>query len=96
MQLIHFSTQAGAGLTLAVVACMFVLFLRETYSTEVVAIGGVAILLASGVWVAAVSTSAGDTGQSGTVDDCGDVHRHGRAGAHGGSGGVYKLCRETS
>jgi len=28
---------------------MFVLFLRETYSTEVVAIGGVAILLASGV-----------------------------------------------
>ena len=49
MQLIHFSTQAGAGLTLAVVACMFVLFLRETYSTEVVAIGGVAILLASGV-----------------------------------------------
>ena len=49
MQLIHFSTQAVAGLTLAVVACMFVLFLRETYSTEVVAIGGVAILLASGV-----------------------------------------------
>ena len=49
MQLIHFSKQAGAGLTLAVVACMFVLFLRETYSTEVVAIGGVAILLASGV-----------------------------------------------
>ena len=49
MQLIHFSTQAGAGLTLAVVASMFVLFLRETYSTEVVAIGGVAILLASGV-----------------------------------------------
>ena len=49
MPLIHFSTQAGAGLTLAVVACMFVLFLRETYSTEVVAIGGVAILLASGV-----------------------------------------------
>ena len=49
MQLIEFSTQTGAGLTLAVVACMFVLFLRESYSTEVVAIGGVAVLLASGV-----------------------------------------------
>ena len=30
-------------------ACMFVLFLRESYSTEVVAIGGVAVLLATGV-----------------------------------------------
>ena len=49
MQLIEFSTQTGAGLTLTVVACMFVLFLRESYSTEVVAIGGVAVLLASGV-----------------------------------------------
>ena len=37
MQLIEFSTQTGAGLTLAVVACMFVLFLRESYATAVVA-----------------------------------------------------------
>ena len=75
MQLIEFSTQTGAGLTLAVVACMFVLFLRESYSTEVVAIGGVAVF--TGQWRAAVPTGAGGTGQSGTLDNCGDVHRHG-------------------
>ena len=49
MQLIEFSTQTGAGLTLTFVAYMFVLLLRESYATEVVAIGGVAVLLASGV-----------------------------------------------
>ena len=40
---------AGAWIALAVVAGMFVLFLRETYPTEVVALGGVAVLLALGV-----------------------------------------------
>jgi len=35
-------------LTLAVVAVMFVLFIRETYPTEVVAIAGAAVLLAAG------------------------------------------------
>ena len=49
MQFIEFSTQTGAGLTLTFVAYMFVLLLRESYATEVVAIGGVAVLLASGV-----------------------------------------------
>lgn len=38
-----------AIISLSVVALMFVLFIRETYPTEVVAIGGVAILLVSGV-----------------------------------------------
>jgi di/tricarboxylate transporter len=36
-------------LTLAVVGAMFVLFIRETYPTEVVAIAGVAVLLAAGL-----------------------------------------------
>ena len=38
-----------AAFALAVVVGMFALFLRETYPTEVVAIGGVAVLLVSGV-----------------------------------------------
>ncbi|MBR2575138.1 MAG: SLC13 family permease [Loktanella sp.] len=47
-----------AWLTLAVVVGMFVLFLRETYPTEVVAMGGVSILLVTGVlpYQAAVDT----------------------------------------
>ncbi len=43
-------TQTGQAIvTLCVVAIMFVLFLRETYPTEVVALAGMSILLASGV-----------------------------------------------
>ncbi|MBQ0751098.1 MAG: SLC13 family permease [Roseovarius sp.] len=43
-------SQTGqALLTLAVVVAMFVLFVREVYPTEVVAIAGVAVLLALGV-----------------------------------------------
>jgi len=43
-------SQTGQGiLTLAVVAAMFALFVREIYPTEVVAIAGVAVLLAMGV-----------------------------------------------
>lgn len=38
-----------AIISLIVVGLMFVLFIRETYPTEVVAIGGVAVLLISGV-----------------------------------------------
>lgn len=38
-----------AIVSLSVIGVMFVLFIRETYPTEVVAIGGVAILLVSGV-----------------------------------------------
>ena len=38
-----------AIISLSVVGLMFVLFIRETYPTEVVAIGGVAVLLVSGV-----------------------------------------------
>lgn len=38
-----------AVLTLAVTALMFAIFISELYSTETVAIGGVAVLLASGV-----------------------------------------------
>ena len=47
-----------AWLTLAVVVGMFVLFLREIYPTEVVAMGGVSILLVTGVlpYPAAVDT----------------------------------------
>ena len=42
------SQMAQAWLTIAVVGGMFVLFLREAYPTEVVALGGVAVLLVAG------------------------------------------------
>ena len=40
---------ADAVLTLAIVLGMFVAFTRETYPTEVVAIAGVALMLATGI-----------------------------------------------
>ncbi len=43
------SGDLAAWLTLAVVAGMFVLFLLERWTTEVVAIGGVALLLVLGL-----------------------------------------------
>ncbi|WP_305971540.1 MULTISPECIES: SLC13 family permease [unclassified Mameliella] len=46
---IELSQTSQAVLTLAVVIGMFVLFVRETYPTEVTAIGGVAVLLVLGV-----------------------------------------------
>ncbi|MBV2358229.1 SLC13 family permease [Thalassococcus sp. CAU 1522] len=48
MGIFELSQTAQAYVTLATVAGMFVLFLRETYPTEVVAMGGVAVLLALG------------------------------------------------
>ncbi len=47
--LLDLSQTGQAVLTLTVVAMMFILFLRETFPTEVVAIAGVALMLASGV-----------------------------------------------
>ena len=49
MRSIEFSAHADAALTLAVVARMFVLFLRESYSTKVVVISDVAVFMATGV-----------------------------------------------
>ncbi|MFY0618007.1 MULTISPECIES: SLC13 family permease [unclassified Shimia] len=49
MDLFAFSQTTQAVLALLTVAGMFVLFLREVYPTEVVAIGGVAVLLFLGV-----------------------------------------------
>nr|WP_092841796.1 SLC13 family permease [Roseovarius lutimaris] len=49
MELLGLSQTGQAFLALAVVAAMFVLFVRETYPTEVVAIAGVAVLLAVGI-----------------------------------------------
>ena len=49
LELFEISQTGQAVLTLSVVAIMFVLFLRETYPTEVVALTGVSLLLASGV-----------------------------------------------
>ncbi|BBU57307.1 sodium:sulfate symporter [Mameliella alba] len=46
---IELSQTSQAVMTLAVVIGMFVLFVRETYPTEVTAIGGVAVLLMLGV-----------------------------------------------
>ncbi|MBY6166923.1 SLC13 family permease [Pseudooceanicola nitratireducens] len=49
MDLLNISPTGEAVLTLMVVGLMFVLFVREIYPTEVVAIGGVAILLFLGL-----------------------------------------------
>ncbi len=49
MDLFSLSQTAQSVLALCVVAGMFVLFMREAYPTEVVAIGGVAVLLVTGV-----------------------------------------------
>ncbi len=49
MQLLELSQTGQAVITLCVVLAMFVLFVREIYPTEVVAISGAAILLALGV-----------------------------------------------
>lgn len=49
MDFIQFSQTGSAIATLAVVLVMFLLFLRESFPTEVVAIAGVSVLLALGV-----------------------------------------------
>jgi di/tricarboxylate transporter len=49
MNFLAFSETGGAFATLLVVAVMFVLFMREAYPAEVVAIGGAATMLALGV-----------------------------------------------
>lgn len=49
VEIFNISQTGQAVLTLTVVAIMFILFLRETYPTEVVALTGVSLLLASGV-----------------------------------------------
>lgn len=49
IELLSLSPLAPALLTLAVVAMMFIMFARESYPTEVVALAGVSILLVSGV-----------------------------------------------
>ena len=49
MQLFQLSQNANAILSLVIVALMFVMFMRERYPAEVVAIGGAAAMLATGV-----------------------------------------------
>ncbi|MFN3209102.1 MAG: SLC13 family permease [Roseovarius sp.] len=49
MQFLEISQGAQPWVALCVVAVMFVLFIRETYPTEVVALSGAAVLLALGV-----------------------------------------------
>ena len=49
VDLIHLSQTGQAIVALMIVVGMFVMFLRETYPTEVVAITGVAIMLALGI-----------------------------------------------
>jgi len=49
MQLFELSETAGAIVALLIVGGMFVLFLRETFPTEVVAIAGVSVMLITGV-----------------------------------------------
>jgi len=49
MQLLALSETGSAILTLLIVAGMFIMFLREVFPTEVVAIGGVSVMLVTGV-----------------------------------------------
>ena len=49
VELLGFGETGQAVLTLCVVALMFILFLREAYPTEVVALIGVAVLLGTGI-----------------------------------------------
>ncbi|MEY8831419.1 SLC13 family permease [Sedimentitalea sp. XS_ASV28] len=49
MQLFQLSDTGSAVLTLVIVAAMFIMFLREVFPTEVVAITGVAAMLVTGV-----------------------------------------------
>ncbi|PYG27773.1 SLC13 family permease [Pelagimonas varians] len=49
MHFIELSQSGQAGVAITVVFVMFALFVRETYPTEVTAIGGVAVLLLTGV-----------------------------------------------
>lgn len=49
VELLNISQTGQAIITLVVVAIMFALFLRETYPTEVVALSGMSLLLATGV-----------------------------------------------
>ena len=49
MDLISFSQNGSAVLSLAIVGLMFVAFLREIYPTEVVAMTGVSLMLVTGV-----------------------------------------------
>lgn len=49
VEIFGISQTGQAVMTLSVVAIMFILFLRETYPTEVVALTGVSLLLATGV-----------------------------------------------
>lgn len=48
-EILGLSTNGGAFLTLAIVVAMFILFMRETYPAEVVAITGAATMLALGL-----------------------------------------------
>ena len=49
MQVFELSQTAQAWVAIATVVAMFIMFVRERYPTEVVAIGGVAFLLFMGV-----------------------------------------------
>ena len=49
MQLVQLTETGSAVLALMIVVGMFVMFLREAYPTEVVAIGGAALMLATGI-----------------------------------------------
>ena len=49
VELLGFSQSGQAVIALTVVAVMFILFLREVYPTEVVAIAGASFMLASGI-----------------------------------------------
>ncbi len=49
MQFLQLTEMGSAILALMIVAGMFIMFLREVYPTEVVAIGGAALMLATGI-----------------------------------------------
>ena len=71
-------------IALAILAGMFVMFVRETYPVEVMAIGGAAVMLVLGI----LPVGRGGVGpvEHRALDDRADVHGHGRAGADRGGG----------
>ena len=69
-----------AYFTLAVLAVMFVVFVLEVYPVEVTAMLGAAVLVVAGI--VPVRRRAQGLRQPRALDDRGDVHRVGRAGAH--------------
>ena len=80
-ELFNLTQTQEAIFALMVLAGMFVLFLRETFPTEVVAMGGAAVFAVHRCLE--IRRRGCCFVKRGPLDDCHDVYRHGGVGAHG-------------